>query len=60
MENIKDGVNNLEGNEKLAECKQEGNNELNGLDELREEEKKDFKGLINNADSRDEVNKEVE
>ncbi len=60
LQNIKDAVNNLHGDQKLAQSKQDANNQLNRLDDLTEEQKNHFKPLINNADTRDEVNKQLE
>lgn len=60
LQNIKDAVNNLHGDQKLAQSKQDANNQLNHLDDLTEEQKNHFKPLINNADTRDEVNKQLE
>ena len=59
LQNIKDAVNNLHGDQKLAQSKQDANNQLNHLDDLTEEQNH-FKPLINNADTRDEVNKQLE
>ena len=60
LQNIKDAVNNLHGDQKLAQSKQDANNQLNHLDDLTEEQKNHFKPLINNADTRDEVNKQLD
>lgn len=60
LQNIKDVVNNLHGDQKLAQSKQDANNQLNHLDDLTEEQKNHFKPLINNADTRDEVNKQLD
>lgn len=60
LQNIKDAVNNLHGDQKLAQSKQDANNQLNHLDDLTEEQKNHFKPLIKNADTRDEVNKQLE
>lgn len=39
LQNIKDAVNNLHGDQKLAQSKQDANNQLNHLDDLTEEQK---------------------
>ena len=52
-------MNNLHSDQKLAQSKQDANNQLNHLDDLTEEQNH-FKPLINNADTRDEVNKQLE
>lgn len=60
LHNIQNAVNNLHGEQKLEQAKQQANDQLNHLNELTNEQKEHFRLLINNADTRTEVQKQLD
>lgn len=60
LHNIQNAINNLHGEQKLEQAKQEANDQLTLLNELTNEQKEHFRPLINNADTRTEVKKQLD
>ena len=60
LHNIQNAVNHLHGEQKLEQAKQEANDQLNHLNDLTNEQKAHFKPLIDNADTRAEVKKQLD
>ncbi|WP_422124956.1 DUF1542 domain-containing protein [Staphylococcus caprae] len=59
LHNIQNAVNDLHGDDKLNQSKQDANDQLTHLNNLTEEQKNHFKTLIDDAETRGDVNKQV-
>ncbi|OHO70132.1 hypothetical protein HMPREF2580_06500 [Staphylococcus sp. HMSC036D05] len=59
LQKIQNAVNDLHGEQKLTQSKQDANDQLSHFNNLTDEQKAHFKPLIDNAQTRGEVDKQI-